>query len=248
MKRTYYTTLALCSAFLLLAGNASALNFDVSNKITIYDGYENASAGTWYGTQEDQEVEYHSVTGQEWDLEGFFLSGSELTMVGGFDFVNGETPWDNYNYRAGDVFIDTDFSNAAYDYVLDLDFINKLYTVYEITQDTVLANPTYKTTSSPWSYVSGGTAIAGFENLSMDYVAGLTDSDVGFQGGSHNAVGLDLSFLPIGTQFLVHNTMECGNDNLMGNGTTAPVPEPATMILFGTGLAGLTGYARKRKK
>jgi hypothetical protein len=45
--------------------------------------------------------------------------------------------------------------------------------------------------------------------------------------------------------FGLHWTMSCGNDVIEG---MAPVPEPATMLLFGTGLAALTGLRLRRKK
>ena len=66
-------------------------------------------------------------------------------------------------------------------------------------------------------------------------------------GGLHNALTVDISFLGPSTSFTAHFTQGCGNDNLIGYGTSAPVPEPATMVLFGIGLIGLGGFGVKRQ-
>jgi hypothetical protein len=80
----------------------------------------------------------------------------------------------------------------------------------------------------------------------LEYYDSLSDSDVGgLLGDSHYALtGIDLGFIA-GKEFTAHITEGCGNDNLMGSGT-APVPEPATLILMGMGLIGLAGFSRRK--
>jgi hypothetical protein len=253
----------------LLPLNAIATSFGTN--ITISDKNSALRTG-WYGEQEDNEVEPGMEAGQKWDLEGFFLEGTMLTMVGGFDFING-----NSSYNSGDIFIDIfdtvqdavygDIHSATngnksvlnsfgYDYVLDLTFNDQdptkafTYNVYAINGNTKVITAYYGQNqgSSPWRYESGGTLI---RHASLTYTKGGEANLLGFSGnGDHNAVSVSLDFLQLdplthGTNFLSHFTMGCGNDNLMGTGAL-PNPEPATLFLMGCGLIGVAGLGRKK--
>ncbi len=265
---------ALLLAPLALPGAARASGFGTD--ITLFDNKvgasDNATRNTWWGgledarvapdgvrVREDQEVEPGDQPGQQWDLEGFFLDGTKLTMVGGYDFDSGCD-----GVMSGDIFLDVDgdaqygadiqgsgSGNAVvantfgYDYALALDFTANTFAVWGLSGSSTLA--VYygvNSSSNPWRYNDGGTLLV--SSLQLTYVDGLTDSEVaGLQGGDHHAVTVDLSFLGAGQDFTAHFTMECGNDNLMGRGTT-PVPEPGTMALLGTGLLGLAGVVRRK--
>ena len=247
---TFHKFGAFALAGLLASTPALAVSF--GNNITIAD--QHTSSKSWEGNYEDQETEPGTVHSQQWDLEGMFLDGTKLTLVGGYDFKNGYG-----GTRSGDIFVDingnaqygsTNSSTSknsntknlsGYDLVLDLDFVSMTFDVIELIQGTsVVRTGTDIALSNPWRWVSGGTTL--LENISFSYLSGLTDVETGFKGGTHHAISLDVSFLS-GKDATFHNTMECGNDNLMGR---AHVPDAgATIGLLGLSLLGLAGVRRR---
>lgn len=271
--RKFPTVLVIFVAGMVLAVSGAAFAYDFGTNITIWDKVVKDNPYTWYNRGnpgEDQEVEPNCITGQLWDLEAFFLNGSILTMVGGFDFRNG--------YRdvvSGDIFLDVnrdfvygedieprtssgivDVSNEGYryEYAIRL-FVEPpgmapasaadvfTYQVLSLGKDTLLS--VYygqNDESNPWKVKEYGTPIF---TGTFTYMTGLTDDDTGLAGGSHNALQLDLAgFLAAQelANFTAHFTMQCGNDNLMGS----PVSEPATMLLVGTGLIGMAAVGRRK--
>jgi len=264
MRKVIYSSLALFSALLMTAANVSATSY--GDNITIYDGTEDAShTGTGTG-REDNETEPGMVNNQLWDLEGFFQNGNTLSMVGGYNFATGKG-----GYNSGDIFIDTNASygkddtftsntsgnqeiqnNFGYEYVLDLNFTDNTYNVYALNgySYTVTAwfpaNENDTPGSNPWRYSKEGSLISQNNSFSFTNQADITDTTLSVNDTHYAVTGLDLSFMPAGIDFVAHFTMGCGNDNLMGSGTTAPVPEPATMMLFGTGITGLAALQRRK--
>ena len=200
MNRNIQSLCAL-SAFALFAGPSFAALYGTD--ITISDN--NYSGSDWYSNREDQETEVNptTVTSQQWDLEAMMMQGSKLSLVGGYDFKNGVTWGDGHNYASGDIFIDvtgdavygtpansgsgatgygagphtaTTANVFGYDYVMDLDYSTMTYNVIKLTSSSLVSRVVDVESSNPWRYVSGGTAVAGYQGVSFTYISGLTNA------------------------------------------------------------------------
>lgn len=263
MKRIF--TLLSCS---LVLAATSSWALTLGSNITIYDGAGTTPPPGEDG--EDGETEPGMVNNPAWDLEAFLLDGTSLSLVGGYDFKDG------YGGMApGDIFIDINGSYGSsaelgytpaegnidvqltfgYEYALALTFADSgnTYEVYALDNSSWVTTAFYPQNeagdpgSNPWRYASGGKFV---EKGSFSFTDSPADGSA-FVGDTHYAIsGFDLSFLTTvgglshGDTFTTHFTMECGNDNLMGQSSV--VPEPATLLLLGTGLTGLSGIARRR--
>ncbi|MDX9715193.1 MAG: PEP-CTERM sorting domain-containing protein [Dissulfurispiraceae bacterium] len=271
-------TVRIFIAVLLVAIMASPV---FAKDITIFDGwYEPNAKGKWKNwvnkKDENNEVEPGNTGGQEWDLESFDLTDTTLRVTGGFNFFGIVD-----DVRAGHIFIDIDnsanygnntgnmsyvgsaprkdktvdiYNTFGWDFVIVPDFLGKTmqYSVYMIDETSILKSPHFRDNENagPWQYVSNGELILSGQELVK--IKKWKDGE-----GWHYAYEVDLGFLldyglDYEQLFLVHTTMECGNDMMMGQSKfdAPPVstPEPSTIILLGAGLAGLGLYTRKRFK
>ncbi|MFZ4859601.1 MAG: PEP-CTERM sorting domain-containing protein [Desulfuromonadaceae bacterium] len=212
MKTLNKTTLLALIVAASIACVPSAFALTYGNNITKWDG-----EGV---TNEDNEVEIGMEATQKWDLEGFFLKGNVLTMIGGFDFKNGVSGYPNY--KSGDIFISKDSTygapigdpvagdglqnvnnNYGYEYALSVNWSTLAFNVYNLdptdTTTTVWynQNQTGTATSNPWKYNAGGTLVGSGFGTGGGQVGSLVASEYGLSGwgtdNNHYAVSFDLS-------------------------------------------------------
>jgi len=243
----------LVTGALLFAGSQAVL----ATPITISDRV-NSGTNPWYGDRENDEVEPGCVTGQAWDLESFDLTGTTLTLTGGWNFRNG------YQGNAsGDIFIDVNRNavwgqdvfggsgegnrteyNSAYNYDYVIHFNQRSgttigaggYQVIRLTEDSrvVLTTSYYRQNdeSSPWVYRSGGVG------------EGSGAATFG-QFDDHYTMAVDVGFLGDVSDALFKFTMQCGNDNMIGRGDVSVPDGGLTAMLLGMGLIGMAAIKRR---
>lgn len=212
-------TLALAGS--LATAPAFAANITIQDNDPTTGGVFAGGINTIPGVVEDNEVETGAAHGQAWDMEGFFINGSTLSMVGGYSLTNGQTH-SGYIYKPGDLFIKigggspspapdpsgtgvvngTIPNYGGYTFVVDLTYGGPAQgigasqgsaNVYLLDGASVLDSVTYDWMgSNPWRYSSGGTLVA---STAISYTTGLSNAAVGFAGGYHNKLDVSMNFL-----------------------------------------------------
>lgn len=195
--------------------------------------------------------------GQDFDVERL---GLQFTTNGtlyfglrtGFDVING-VDYGGSHYTSGDFAFDVN-TDGTYDFAVDFSFTGTTpnFSLYRVSdwQDVLyaahaVANPfEYDSTAGTEALVLAPTDIAGA--YGVDGTSYILEGSFDLSALEYTDLGLYAVNLYSGGDISMRWTMSCGNDFL--EITTAPIPEPSTYLLLGSGIIGLAFWRRRRAK
>ena len=224
------------------------------------DGFTYSFEDNYYGAKPTHDFPDQDVIG---DVDHFGIDGMTVSFDSGLMNVDIHSNYFNNIgelYTAlGDLFISTDgwnpndegndyrYDNAAngekWEYALVMDDHRPSVTdgdikLYSVSDGTIVES------SSPFIYREG-------QEVQLDVLSGAEALETGTwsiiddRSTLRFSIGYENEWLSHVDNFGFHWTMTCGNDVIEG---MVPTPEPASMILLGTGLLGAFGIRRKVRR
>lgn len=150
-------------------------------------------------------------------------------------------------YGLGDLFLDTD-GTSGWDYVIDLHYGEVAYSslgnradLYDVNKGTIEYG-IVRTSEIAYFSPSGAT----WDTDSLALGSWTIEPPVNDENYLSVIMTLPLSVWDGSSPFTFRWTMTCANDIIQE--TVNPVPEPTTLLLFGSGLASLAAVARRRRQ
>ena len=160
----------------------------------------------------------------------------------GFDMWEDQSP---YAVTDSSLTLEKDAAGAFEDWesaMFYVDLFSKDWS-WEKAAFTLTVSETDETKFNLGTYWFNGADYFGFGRTTISFNFLLNDAQI----AAFDSVGL--GSLSIAASFTGRcNYNDFGIEKVGLAVTTAPVPEPATMLLFGTGLAGLAGISRRKRK